>query len=60
MAIMVIGLIFLYGTAGTCDYEAETGQTLMSDVQFYLHIIISLVMLVGGYIGTRICDIKEN
>ncbi|MEG0484042.1 MAG: hypothetical protein RR576_01250, partial [Oscillospiraceae bacterium] len=44
-------------TAGTSDLEMETGRILMTDAQFYVRMITSGLMLVGGSIGVRVCNI---
>lgn len=53
--IAVLGFILALGTAGTSDLEAEIGLQLMTDTEFYIRIVISLVMLLGGSIGSKLC-----
>lgn len=54
VAVAVCGFILALGTAGTSDFEMETGQILMTDTEFYIRMLISLIMLVGGSIGVRV------
>lgn len=60
VAVAVCGFILALGTAGANDVEAETRQILMTDAEFYMRVLVSGLMLVGGTIGAKICNHMEK
>lgn len=57
ITVAICGFILALGTAGTSDFEMETGKILMTNAQFYLRMLVSFVMLSGGILGTRVCSV---
>lgn len=55
--LVISGIILGYLTASTSDYAIESGNMIMTDEQMMVRVTISILLMIGGFVGYKLVDI---
>lgn len=58
--MLLIGMFMLIGTVGNLEFADLTGQAGFTESQFWLRIIVGVLLLIGGAVGANKLERRIN
>ena len=58
--MLLIGMFMLIGTVGNLEFAVLTGQAGFTESQFWLRIIVGVLLLIGGAVGANKLERRIN